>query len=81
MQIATRWWLVRYGFVALHVGNEIIPPEEAKKRLYYNDGAFTVGWRPDRPTDQGPDGGLPSPVTPGCVSVCLHQDLIISQDF
>ena len=50
MQIATRWWLVRYGFVAHHVGNEIIPTRGGKKRLYCNDGAFTVGVQNDRQT-------------------------------
>jgi hypothetical protein len=43
MQIANRWWLVRYDFVAHHAGNEITPTRGGKKRLYYNDGGFTVG--------------------------------------
>jgi hypothetical protein len=34
---------MRYGFVAHHAGNEIIPTRGGKKRLYYNDGGFTVG--------------------------------------
>jgi hypothetical protein len=42
MQIATKWWLVRYGSVAHNAGNEIIPTRGGKKRLYYNDGAFTL---------------------------------------
>jgi hypothetical protein len=78
---------MRYGFVAHHAGNEIIPSTGGKKRLYYNDGAFTGR---DRQTDRqelnrgnystslrawenkGPGGGLPSPVTPVCLSVCIR---------
>jgi hypothetical protein len=33
---------MRYGFVAHHAGNEIIPSSRGKKRLYYNDSEFTV---------------------------------------
>jgi hypothetical protein len=87
LQIATRWWLMRYAFVAHQAGNEIIPSSKGKKRLYYNDSEFTVD---DRQThrqelnrgnystslraweNKGPDGGLPSPVAPVCLSVCIR---------
>jgi hypothetical protein len=37
---------MRYGFVAHHAGNEIIPITRGKQRLYYNDGALLVVTEP-----------------------------------